>query len=208
VLPLWPFAWWQAVVVDHFSRKVLALAVFRSEPSAVEVCALLDEARRQARAFPKYIVTDHGAQFRQEYRAWCQSHGVKPRYGAIGRYGSIAIVERFWRSFKQEAFGFGLRLPPLGAAAMHAACHSYVGWFNEARPHQGIGARTPNEVYFCRRPAHRRPRLEPRARYPANAPCARPRVSVRGSCGAKVKLIVSHPDGASHLPVVRLQRAA
>jgi len=208
ILPLWPFAWWLAVVVDHFSRRVLALGVYRSQPSAVDVCRLLDEARRRAGGAPKYSVTDQGAQFRDDYRAWCVRWHVKPRYGAIGKYGSVALVERFWRSLKEEAFGFVLCVPPLGLCEMSALCKAYVGWFNEWRPHQALGGRTPHEVFEGVLPAHRKPRLEPRARYPARAACARPRVPVRGNPGVKLELIVSHPEQAPHLPLVELNTAA
>ena len=54
---------------------------------------------------PKYTVTDKGAQFQEVYLAWCERHGVKPRFGAIGRHGSIALVERFIRSLKARPSG-------------------------------------------------------------------------------------------------------
>jgi len=37
----WPFAWWIAVVLDHFSRAVVRVDVFRKEPTAAEICAML-----------------------------------------------------------------------------------------------------------------------------------------------------------------------
>jgi transposase InsO family protein len=51
---------------------------------------------------PKYTVSDQGSQFQSEYRRWCARHGVKPRFGAVGRYGSIAVIERFVRTLKSE----------------------------------------------------------------------------------------------------------
>ena len=30
----WPFCWWVAVVVDHFSRRVMGIAIFKKEPTA------------------------------------------------------------------------------------------------------------------------------------------------------------------------------
>ena len=91
---------------------------------------------------------------------------------------------------------------------MARALDQYVTWYLEARPHQALGGRTPREVLAGGHPAQRFPRIEPRARYPTTAPCAAPRVPVRGSHGAKIELVVSHPPGAPHLPVVELRRAA
>jgi transposase InsO family protein len=36
------------------------------------------------------------------FRGWCKRRGIWLRYGAVGKHGSIAIVERFIRSMKQE----------------------------------------------------------------------------------------------------------
>jgi putative transposase len=208
ILPVWPFAWWLAVVVDHFSRRVLALGVFRKQPSAEDVRALLERARHRAGVAPNYTVTDHGVQFQSVFRAWCARWSVQPRFGAIGRYGSIAIVERFWRSLKHEAFGFCFRVPPLGSSQMRNACDAYLEWFNQERPHQGLAGRTPKEVFDRARPAHRRPRLEPRARYPDAARSAKPHARVRGKPGVKFDLVLSRPADAPHLPIVRLRKAA
>jgi len=67
----WAMSWHIAVVVDHFSRALLAFGVFRKEPTAAQLCALLDRATLQTGASPRYLVTDRGAQFGALYRAWC-----------------------------------------------------------------------------------------------------------------------------------------
>jgi putative transposase len=62
-----------------------------------------------------------------------------------GRALDNVFVERLWRSVKYEDIylkGYenlkGLRL---GLA-------KYFEFYNERRPHQGLGYRTPSEVYF------------------------------------------------------------
>jgi hypothetical protein len=194
------------VVVDYFSRRALAARSFKNTPSAADACSVLDGAISSAGTAPKYTVTDQGPQFQSEYRKWCECHGVKARFGAVGEHGSIALVERFILSFKREAFGAGL--VPLGSAEIEELLEAYLAWYAIERPHQGLGGRTPLEVFDGKQPAHGRPRLEPRVRYPPNAPCAAPLVAVRGRPGAKVELIVEHPAGLPHLPVVRIRRAA
>lgn len=39
--PCWPFCWWVAVVVDHFSRRITDVAVFASKPGCRALCAFL-----------------------------------------------------------------------------------------------------------------------------------------------------------------------
>ena len=83
-----------------------------------------------------------------------------------------------------------------------------VDWYNQFRPHSWLNGRTPNEVYYGRFPANRKPRVEPRPSWPRSAPCARPWAIVRGSPGAKLTIEVSFHDGKRHLPIVTIKRAA
>ena len=59
----WPFCWWVGAVIDQYTRAVLAQALFRHEPDALEVCAMLDRAVRAAGRAPKYVISDRGVQF-------------------------------------------------------------------------------------------------------------------------------------------------
>jgi transposase InsO family protein len=205
MLQRWPFCWWVLVILDHFSRAAVGFAVFTSQPTAEQVCAALDLAVRRAGRAPKYTVTDQGAQFAGELRGWCARNGVKPRFGAVGRYGSIAVIERAIRTIKEE----GLRriLVPMNLAAMRSELVRLFEWYNLARPHMHLSGAAPAEALHGRTPANRRPRLEPRARYPAGGACAAPPVRAR-AVGFRLTLVVSGFDGAKHLPVVRLKQAA
>ncbi len=198
-LPIvWPFTWWIAVVLDHFSR-VVAHAVFRKEPSAADICALLDRARRAAGKTPQYAVTDRGVQFRDEYRAWCRRRGVRPRFGAIGKKGSIAIIERFFRSLKTECFR--RFLVPLRLSAMRSEVSAYVLWYNEHRPHEALANATPRDRLDDGPGRQAVTRLEPRARYPLPTDASARRVS-------HLKPVVTFLKGRTHLPLVDLREAA
>ncbi len=122
------------------------------------------------------------------------------------RYGSIAVVERFMRTLKDEC---SRRLTvPLGIAGMRAEVEIYAAWFNAERPHEYLGGRTPDEAYFGTEPANEAPRWEPRAKWPRRSKCAFPHVPVRGPTGVQLKLHVSYHAGRRHLPIIRLTRAA
>ena len=135
-------------VVDGFSRKVLAIAVAPTEPSALFAVRLLRQAIREFGP-PTGGISDHGKQFTsKEFCRELRRHGIRHRYGAVHQHGSVSIIERWWKSMKNE-FAHGLILfRPL--PAIHKKLLGYVTWFNGHRPHQGLGQRTPDEVYFGR----------------------------------------------------------
>jgi putative transposase len=206
-LQAWPFGWWVAVVIDHFSRKVLGFAIFNRKPASPDVCSFLGRAFRKLGSVPRHIITDRDRIFDcTAYRKWCKRKGLRPRYGAVGQYGSVSVIERFIRSMKREATR-KIRVP-LSQDAMRREISYYVAWYNEHRPHSGLLGRTPAEVFEGKRPANRKPRFEPRYRWPRGSPCAAPRARVKGKTGAKLVLVIGFYEGKKHLPVIELKRAA
>jgi len=97
----WPFCWWIAVAVDHYSRRVMGFAVFDQQPTSVAVRTFLCRAIGKAGAAPGHLITDQGKQFRDKaFGRWCRRRGIRQRFGAVGKYGSIAVVERLIRTIK------------------------------------------------------------------------------------------------------------
>jgi transposase InsO family protein len=201
--PGWPFCWWVTVVLDHYSRKALACGVFKRAPKAGQVVGVLESTVQKVGRAPKYTVTDQGAQFQDEYLDWCRRRGVKPRFGAVGESGSIAVVERFMRTLKHECCA--RILVPFGLEAMRREAELFCRWYDGHRPHQGLRGATPDERYHGRRPAHEGPRVEARARYPVQSgeTAIGPPKRVK-----RLELVVSYQEGRRHLPLVELKQAA
>ena len=121
---------------------------------------------------------------------------MHPRFVAVGHHGSIAVIERFILSLKDEF----LRsiLIPLSLTKMEAALASYQLWYNEMRPHAYLDGRTPAEVRDgCVRQVER---IESRDGPIAAVTEARP---PRG----KLELVVSHVGGFRELPIVERRQA-
>jgi putative transposase len=143
---------------------------------------LLREAVACHGAAPTWMVTDHGRQFTStSFRRALRSRGIRQPLGAVGRTGSIALLERFWRSFKVEhARGLFLYRP---LPAVEARMRAYAfDWFNAHRPHQGLGQRTPDEVHVSR---------DTRA----------------AAVPLRAALLVRHVDGDRAMPVLTLRQA-
>lgn len=158
-------------VLDLFSRFPLAFRVFHKEPTAEEILGVLDLAmRRYGR--PRHFVSDQGSQFTAEvFRETLDALSISRRFGAIGQYGSIAIIERFWRTLKEL---LGVRLwPPLSADHLEARTRLALMYYSALRPHQGLGGATPAEIYFDEEPAIKSAKPPPRKSEVAS-PCEEP----------------------------------
>jgi hypothetical protein len=96
-------------VVDHYSRRLIGFAVFRTKPSSEEVTDALARIMFQERIRPKHMIVDQSPQFDYEHfkEKWCTAMNILPRFGAVNKHGSIAVVERFHRTLKDL-----LRLTP------------------------------------------------------------------------------------------------
>jgi transposase InsO family protein len=141
-----------AAVFDAFSRMPLSVWVFSKEASAPEIARFVSKAaKRHGR--PVHFISDHARCFTgQVFRRKLLRLGVKQRFGAVGKKGSIALIERLWRTLKDT---LGLRLlRPLAAEDLAAKVEMGLVHYAHFRPHQGLGGATPAEIYFGRRPSY------------------------------------------------------
>jgi len=194
----WPFCWWVLVIVDHFSRRCVGFALFKKSPSSKQVQRVLNKAIRRNKK-PKHLISDKGTQFwpscarsicearNHSYHLWCRRKGIAPRFGAVGKHGSIAITERFIRSLKDECTR--RIIVPFDFSTMRLEIALYVIWYNQFRPHSSLHSRTPQEVYD-------------------NSPPL-PVMHVKSnSLTPPLELHVSYLEGRRHLPIVELKLAA
>jgi transposase InsO family protein len=203
---LWPFVWHVIAVCDHFSRACLGVAVFKRPPTSEQVTGFLDRVIAQ-RGKPKHMISDKGSQFDcNHYKQWADGIGVWLRFGKVGKHGSIAVIERFIRSLKDECMR-KIRVP-FELAEFRQELVLYVTWYNYYRPHMTLNGRTPVEVFEELKPANEKPRIEPRPKWPQESPCAAPQADVEGDPGAQPVIEVAFLEGRKHLPIVRVKTAA
>jgi len=203
----WPFCWWVAIVLDHYSRRVMGFAVFSNIPSSEDIQAFLDRTIQASAASPKHLISDKGGQFWCDgFKAWCRRRTIEPRFGAVGKHGSIAVLERFIGTMKRE--GTRRWLIPLRQTTFQLELKLFIDWYHEYRPHSALDGCTPYEVHHALPPANLEPRCEPRPRWPRKSRCAKPQTLVAGQPGDEFTLKIDFVEGRKHLPIVTLQRAA
>ena len=185
----------------------MGFATFKSTPTSKEVTTALDQIIDQSGAKPKHIIVDKGSQFYCDnfMKVWCDKHNVSSRFGAVGKHGSIAVVERFHRTIKDL---LRQTIIPEKQSAFEKEVVLTIDWYNEHRPHTTLKGKTPNEVYYFRPAANEQPRFEPREQWPIDSPCAKPQVEVRGSPGDPIILKIDGYEGRRHLPIIQSRLAA
>ena len=122
---LWPIH--ICVLIDHYSRKVMA-AVPLEGPNAGWINNALESAIEKHGA-PKHIISDQGSVFiGAVFAELLGTYNIKPRLGAIGKHGSIAVTERVNKTLKYE----WLKRVAIIKGIDHLAelCNEFETWYN------------------------------------------------------------------------------
>ena len=130
-----------AALLDGFSRKLLDLRVYVGAANSRDMIRLV-RAAIQAFGQPRFIITDHGCQFRKQFK-----QGVKPSSVVKGQVRCPSFngkVERLFRTIRQW---LRFTLLPLGQQAIQRRLHKYRSWYNTERPHSSLGFLTPEEAW-------------------------------------------------------------
>jgi putative transposase len=130
-------------VMDWFSRRVLAWRLSITMDADFCVDALQAALARYGK--PEIFNTDQGVQFTSgDFVAVLESRGIRISMDGKGRFLDNIFIERLWRSLKyQEVF-----IKAYGSVM--EARQGIGGWlrfYNEERPHQALGYRTPRRVF-------------------------------------------------------------
>jgi putative transposase len=130
-------------IMDWYSRYVLSWSV--SITLDAHFCTeALERALRRSR--PMIFNTDQGSQFTSEqFRRHLQEAEVQISMDGKGRAFDNIFVERLWRSVKyEEVYLKDYRDVPSCIEGLK----QYFRFYNEQRPHQALGYRTPSQVYL------------------------------------------------------------
>lgn len=135
-------------IIDWYSRYVIEWEL--SNLLDVDFCIEALE-RSLKKRHPEIFNTDQGVQFTSRlFTNRLEQEGVRISMDGKGRALDNVFVERLWRSVKYED------VYPKGYSNLKEVkigLKRYFQFYNENRPHQGLGYRTPAEVY-CEKGSH------------------------------------------------------
>jgi putative transposase len=130
-------------VMDWFSRRVLSWRLSISMEADFCLDAVQDAMARHGR--PEIFNTDQGVQFTSAgFLGQLETAGVRISMDGKGRFLDNIFIERLWRSLKYE----DIFIKAYGSVP--EARRGIGGWlcfYNDERPHQALGYRTPRAVF-------------------------------------------------------------
>ncbi len=140
---LWRGFLYLVAIMDWYSRYVLAWRISNSLDSLFCVEAL--EASFQF-GEPDIFNSDQGCQFTsQEFTGRLLDRQIAISMDSRGRALDNVFIERLWRSVKYEE----VYLNDYQAVEdARVGIGRYIDFYNDDRPHQSLGYRTPQEVHF------------------------------------------------------------
>jgi putative transposase len=129
-------------VIDWYSRYVLSWRLSNTLEGRFCLEAL-DAALLRGR--PEIFNTDQGSQFTsREYTGRLEGAGIAVSRDGRGRALDNVFVERLWRSVKYEDIYIK---DYEQVSELESGLAAYFQFYDEDRPHQSLGYRTPGEVY-------------------------------------------------------------
>lgn len=130
-------------IIDWHSRYVVSWAI----DDTLEIDFVLETCRNAlAKAVPEIMNSDQGSHFTSpKYTELFLKSGSRISMDHRGRAYDNIFVERLWRSVKYENVYLREYATPREA---RIGINEYLRFYNEERPHQSLGYRTPKEVYF------------------------------------------------------------
>lgn len=132
--------WWFLVCIDDFSRFIVAVEQFDHELTTAETVDVLEKVGR----LPKAILSDHGSQFKEQWKSWCSGRGVEAHFAHPSYPQDKGKVERCVQNLNREFVNQLRRFPEW----LKGALVEYRDWFNHFRFHRGVKT-FPATLYEC-----------------------------------------------------------
>ena len=137
-------------ILDGFSRKLLCLRVYRASPNTRQaVNQVLATVRRYGK--PRFVITDHGPQFRSQFCMCMLKIGVEVVQGRVRAPYLNGKIERLFRSFRLW-WRWVITRPSTNGIQRHL--ENFRHWYNDLRPHSALCGITPNEAWEGRSIPH------------------------------------------------------
>lgn len=133
-----------AAIMDWYSRYVVSWILSNTLDSTFCV-EMLEKALKYAK--PEIFNSDQGTQFTcEDFTGLLKKHQIKISMDSRGRAYDNIFVERLWRTVKYEE----IYLKEYNnVREVKENLQRYFNFYNNDRPHQSLGYKTPQKIYHC-----------------------------------------------------------
>ena len=119
------------VCIDDYSRFILLLELFEHCPTTKEITSALQKLNIK----PEKILSDNGAQFREQWANWCKENKTEAIFAHPYYPQDKGKVERTIRNLTEEFVDLLSKFPKW----LNLKCiEEWRCWFNEERYHRGV----------------------------------------------------------------------
>jgi IS30 family transposase len=132
--------YWFLVCIDDYSRFIISAEQFDHKLTTAETVAVLDRQQR----LPKAILSDHGSQFKEQWKDWCSQHRIEAHFAHPSYPQDKGKVERCIQNLNREFINPLRKFP----GWVKGKLGDYKDWFNHSRFHRGVNA-FPADLYEC-----------------------------------------------------------
>lgn len=133
-----------SAVIDWFSRYIVAWRLHDDMEAKNSVRCMEDAFR--GHGTPSVANSDQGATYAsEEHAALLEEYGVTQGMDGRGRWKDNIVMERFWRTLKQECVHIS-EYSTYGE--LRELIAGFIDRYNNERLHQSLGYETPAQWYF------------------------------------------------------------
>ena len=126
------------VVIDDYSRYILALALFDHCPTTKDLTSVLQKLKDK----PEKILSDNGGQFKEQWKSWCKENEIEALFAHPYYPQDKGKVERTIRNLAEEFINLLSRFKHW----INGKMEEWRVWFNEKRYHRGV-KNYPSNLY-------------------------------------------------------------
>jgi len=130
-------------VIDWFSRFIVGWELADTLEAAPVLGAVMRANERYG--LPGILNSDQGSQFTSyDYMMYLADNKILQSMDGKGRWADNVVIERWFRTLKVENIYINEYTTPRG---LKTGVRHYIESYNNIRPHQALGYRTPAQMY-------------------------------------------------------------
>ncbi len=131
-------------IIDLYSRYIVGWGLSNTLEAEATLSVMQEAVKEHGK--PGIINSDQGSQFTcKKWISYLKEEDIQISMDGKGRAIDNIFIERFWRSVKYD---YVYLQPANDGLELYQGLKEYMRYYNDELSHQGIGRKTPAELYY------------------------------------------------------------